>query len=820
MLSGLYQSMYRMLILPLRHARDFLRMPRSRRRRLWRYHTRGLRKYLHGVWPRIWLCLDQPGIKPGTLAIASGITDVCGWALASRGIAAISVSCDGRPVGKAGYGIRRPDVVKVGLGLRGTLWSGFLTHLNTLKLPDGLHTVTVTAHSTDGRSRSVSRTFKVKNAQTPYDRWRLQHRLSAAALDWMRRASLALAYQPRISLILLLRSDADLRLLRATLQSLSAQAYPDWELCLACEETLHRAAAQQIAQLLGQEQRVRLEIDDLDDTAAARNLLVRIASGELVGLIDPGDVLEAHALFEIVYLWNRRLECDLVYSDEDVVSDLNERSAPSFKPDGSSDLPPSSNTIGRLWLARKSLIEEVGGFRTEFLAAGEDDLLLRVTERAQEIGHVRAVLYGKYRPGRAGSTADEAIDEEPTLLTHSPCPLIERETIDKILVIKLDHLGDVLLTLPAIRRLRDLFPEAEITALVGSWARTLMEREPCVDRVLTYDLYHASSSRPPRVLMANDRQAVWELLAPHGFDLAIDFRREVNTRDFVRLSGARYMVGFAHDQECPWLTVAVPWDPYVPRRQPRRHLAYDAIRVVEMLALACQADLVPAVTATAEEHEWVRQLLGAVLPDASGPVVGIHPGAGRDLKRWPAERFALLADLAQERLGATVVLFAGPGEEALAESILEQIRGRADVISLAGRLTIGQFVAALPYFDLFVGNDSGPTHLAGAAGIPTLGIYSGMIEASQWAPLGRNAAAIHRGMLCAPCYVSEARQCPYQLACLEKISVEAVWEAAVRMLLPARKRRRGGDLPPETGQDSSLTLPRLESIRESNEPRA
>jgi ADP-heptose:LPS heptosyltransferase len=820
MLSGLYQSVYRKLVLPLRHARDFLRMPRSRRRRLWRHHTRGLRKVLHVVWPRIWLCLDQPGIKPGAMAIASGITDVCGWALASRGIAAITVSCDGRPVGKPGYGIRRPDVVKVGLGLRGTLWSGFLTHLNTLKLPDGLHTVTVTAQSRDGRSRSVSRTFKVKNAQTPYDRWRLQHRLSAAALDWMRRATLALAYQPRVSLVLLLRSDADLRLLRATLQSLRAQAYPDWELCLACAATLHRACGQQIAQLLEQGQRIRLEIDDLSDTAAARNFLVRIASGELVGLIDPGDVLEAHALFEIVYQWNRCPECDLIYSDEDVLSDLNVRSAPTFKQDWSADQPVRGSTIGRLWVARKSLIEEVGGFRAESPAASEYDLLLRVAERTPRFGHVRAVLYGKYRPVRASPAADEAIEEEPTLLTHSPCPLIERETIEKILVIKLDHLGDVLLTLPAIRRLRDLFPEAEITALVGSWGRSLMERELCVDRVLTYDLYHASSSRPPRVLMANDRQAVWDLLSHHGFDLAIDFRREVNTRDFVRLSGARYTVGFAHDQECPWLTVAVPWDPYVPRRQPRRHLAYDAIRVVEMLALAWEADVVPAVTATAEEHESVRQLLRALLPDASGRVVGIHPGAGRDLKRWPAERFARLADLAQERLGAVVVLFAGPGEEALAERILQHMDRRADVISLVGRLTIGQLVAALPYCDLFVGNDSGPTHLAGAAGIPTLGIYSGMIEASQWAPLGRNAAAIHRGMLCAPCYVSEARQCPYQLACLEKISVEAVWEAAVRMLLPARKRRRGGDLPALTSLDNSLTVPRLESIRESNEPRA
>jgi len=138
----------------------------------------------------------------------------------------------------------------------------------------------------------------------------------------------------------------------------------------------------------------------------------------------------------------------------------------------------------------------------------------------------------------------------------------------------------------------------------------------------------------------------------------------------------------------------------------------------------------------------------------------------------------------KERLGARVLLFGGPGDEAVVESILRHMRHRSDVLSLAGRLTIPQFVAAVRRCDLFVGNDSGPSHLAGAAGVPTLAVYAGTIDPVQWGPMGPNAVTIYRGMLCAPCYYSEIAKCTYQVACLRRLPVEQVWEAALRTMLP------------------------------------
>src|SRR5262249_9821619 len=104
------------------------------------------------------------------------------------------------------------------------------------------------------------------------------------------------------------------------------------------------------------------------------------------------------------------------------------------------------------------------------------------------------------------------VNEEPTCLTHTPCPQIERESIRRLLAVKLDHGGDVTLALPGVRRLRELFPEAEITFLVGPHARHVAEGEPCVDRVLVREFYRASSLHQPKKLTQDQRREIRDWL--------------------------------------------------------------------------------------------------------------------------------------------------------------------------------------------------------------------------------------------------------------------------------------------------------------------
>jgi len=389
-----------------------------------------------------------------------------------------------------------------------------------------------------------------------------------------------------------------------------------------------------------------------------------------------------------------------------------------------------------------------------------------------------------YNPNLSLQRDDFRINKQPVLIEYGPWPMIEPERIRKILVIKLDHLGDVILALPAIRRLRQLFPNAEITALVGTWAKSLLEREPAIDKVLTFDFFDADSSRPPKVLTAKQKATIKRWLAQFNFDLAIDLRRHSETREFLLLSSAKYTVGFAREGEYPWLTIAIPYDLDTRGRRPRRHIAQELITLVELIALMGAANVDNSLRVESSEVQDVNKMFDKLLPKNSTLVVGMHPGVGQKIRQWPLNYFAQLADLFIERLSANVLFFGGAQDIKYVDEILEKMRNGRGVVSVAGKLTLSQFLAAVKHCDLFIGNNTGPTHMAAALGIPTLGIYAGTNDPREWAPIGRHAAAIYVKMPCSPCYLVQAKDCPYGVSCLSSLRPAKVFEAAIRILLP------------------------------------
>ncbi len=384
------------------------------------------------------------------------------------------------------------------------------------------------------------------------------------------------------------------------------------------------------------------------------------------------------------------------------------------------------------------------------------------------------------------------VNEEPTVFNHAPSPLIDRESVRRVLAVKPDHIGDVQLALPAVRRLRELFPEAELTMLVGPHTRSLAEREPAVDRVLTYEYFFADSHKPPKRLTAGERARLRTWLGAYGFDLAVDLRRETDSRQLVRLSGARWTAGFSSPGEAEWLTVTLSCEGPIRLLKPQRHMSQDLLRLVDMVARAMTDS--PAVSAPPppDEDAAVARLFDEVVPRGHRLLVGIHPGSGRPIKCWPAAHFARLAGMFAERLGAAVVLFGGPDDVKLAGEVMRLAPAGTPVVSLAGRFGLGALATAARRCDLFVGNDSGPTHLAAATGVPVLGVYAGTADPTQWGPLGPGAAALQRGLLCTPCYVSRPRDCPLGVVCTKYLHPEPVFEAAVRLLLPRWSKLAAG----------------------------
>ena len=164
------------------------------------------------------------------------------------------------------------------------------------------------------------------------------------------------------------------------------------------------------------------------------------------------------------------------------------------------------------------------------------------------------------------------------------------------------------------------------------------------------------------------------------------------------------------------------------------------------------------------------------------PVVAVHAGVGTVTRQWPEEHFSALIDLLLERDLVNVLLVGGPDDRELSDRIVQRSRHPDRVASLAGALSLADLPRLLARCRLFIGSNSGPQHMAAATGISAIGIHSGVVDATEWGPLGRRAVALRRNMTCSPCYLARAEDCPRGLACLRHLEPSAVHETAQTLL--------------------------------------
>ena len=224
-------------------------------------------------------------------------------------------------------------------------------------------------------------------------------RLRASDLRRLRDEMATFGYKP---LITLLMPVSNVEWLERSLDSVVDQVYPNWELCVCCDEDIE----ERIRGTLSRYQRLdeRIKVGHPGTGAAVLwNGTLSLATGEFAGVLGDGDELAPDALFEVVKLLQEHTDSDLIYSDEDEVDEVGSRARPRFKPDWAPDLLLSSDYISRLGVYRMSLLKEVGGFREGFDDCQDYDLALRATERTDRIQHVSKVLY--HRRSSTGSPA-------------------------------------------------------------------------------------------------------------------------------------------------------------------------------------------------------------------------------------------------------------------------------------------------------------------------------------------------------------------------------------------------------------------------------
>jgi ADP-heptose:LPS heptosyltransferase/GT2 family glycosyltransferase len=393
-----------------------------------------------------------------------------------------------------------------------------------------------------------------------------------------------------------------------------------------------------------------------------------------------------------------------------------------------------------------------------------------------------------YHHPRLSREVDDFIPEpEPVEVLCVGRPLFTRESVRKILVIKLDHFGDCIGSVPALRRLRQTFPQARIYVLGGCRSKAIWSLLSEVDEFIAFDFFQA---RPPayKALGDNDFRQLKQRLEPYRFDLAIDLRRHGETRAILRYTGARYLAGFKQGSEFPWLDIAVEWEGELPGVAKRRHFSNDLVNLIDAIAAECEpgSDLIVEFPTERPPSAGLE-----LLETLDRPLVCVHPAAADEIRRWPPAYFAELIDLLIERDNVHIAIVGVAEDREIAMGVLRTVRHCCRISDLTGSLELADLVALLSASALFVGNNSGPKHLAAGLGVPTVGIHSGNVDPREWGPAGRRAVAVWRHVHCAPCRFSKPEQCDRSLASLTGLRPVDVYPVCKR-LLTIRSRRDSG----------------------------
>ncbi|GCE27731.1 glycosyl transferase family 9 [Dictyobacter alpinus] len=365
----------------------------------------------------------------------------------------------------------------------------------------------------------------------------------------------------------------------------------------------------------------------------------------------------------------------------------------------------------------------------------------------------------------------------------------------RILVVKMAGIGDLLLATPALRALRETYPQARIDLLVTPDSAGLLNGWEVVNQTIVLDKYLFDQ---PKQLLHNPQallklQELWQTLRSGHYDavlllhhLTLPFGR-LKHQLLMRATGAKWRIGL--DNGHGWfLNVRVK-----DRGFGAMHEAEYAMAVAEA-AGAHVRDKKLVLPLSAEERQQAHALVyGEQEATAiTRPLIAMHPGSGSysTARRWAPERFAQLADRLYADVGGQLLLMGGPEEKELHQQIIGLMQSSMPVRSLAGRGSIKTAAAVLELVDLFVGNDAGVMHLAAAVGAPTVAIFS-LSNHKAWGPYtgdpnNKRATVVRLDLPCMPCFYSghllgTPEGCSTR-DCIVQLGVDPVASAARRML--------------------------------------
>ena len=329
----------------------------------------------------------------------------------------------------------------------------------------------------------------------------------------------------------------------------------------------------------------------------------------------------------------------------------------------------------------------------------------------------------------------------------------------KILVIKLSALGDVILSLPSLRALREKFPNSHLSVLVGRKARNIIRNCPYINDTIVFDM-------PGK----NKMRALWKmtrLLSDEDFDMVVDLQNNRISHLLAFCSGARLRAGHDNRKWAFFLNRKTKDSP--PGLGALEH-QFQVLKLVGVEHLDRRLEL----WTQKEEDERIRLFLESQWVSPSQTLVGINPGSSLrwPTKQWPVENFAKLCDELAKR-NIRVVITGSAEDIPMAEELFSLTRNKP--INAVAKTSISELVSLVRRCQVFISSDSAPMHIAASVGVPLIAIF-GPTDPRRHLVAPLRYQVFWKELQCSPCYL---RSCPIGHPCMKKITVQEILDSTL-----------------------------------------
>lgn len=334
----------------------------------------------------------------------------------------------------------------------------------------------------------------------------------------------------------------------------------------------------------------------------------------------------------------------------------------------------------------------------------------------------------------------------------------------RILVVRTDRIGDVILTLPMLEVLRKNFPQAHIAILIRQYTRELLEGNNNIDEILFYD--------DGNTLFPFFRMAA--TLRKGRFDVAFVTYPRLRLAWLIWCAGIPLRVGTGYR----WYSLLFNKRVFVHRRFADRHEAEYNLDLLKAVDGEVQNVPIPHIDVLPRLTSEVRKRLSEFGISSDKTLIILHPGSGGSARNWSSEKFGALGRKLLQLPDVQVIVTGGKGEETLVQSVADMISANTPVI--VNQLSLQGYAALAKLASLLVANSTGPLHIAAAVETPVIGLYSQVTSMSptRWGPYtDRKTVFVPQGkpVDCRACVRADKR---FECECMNAIRVEEVFEAA------------------------------------------